>query len=429
MVSLMLSSCRMRLALLLVLNAVLFGTVAVVAAPHGWEDSSLRHVLRFVSADGDADSWSPLDDADEYFRRGETAPIYSTILLGGQFKFQYPPTALLVYRPVRDAIGWTNVTPKRGLAALGIVLVAITGIASAAIFARLRQIPLMAGDIAISLLAAGTFYPLVKGVTLGQIQTWISAGFALALLAWISDRKVLSGMLIGLMSLVKPHYGLFALWALLRREWGFSAALLGVCAFGLALSIASFGLSHHLDYLNALNFLSRHGEAFYPNQSINGLLNRLMGYQSLEWEGTRFPPYKPIVYFGSVVAALVLLGIGIFYRAGNATISFCIMALTVTVASPIAWEHHYGLLLPIYAVALATMLEDGRALFCLGISYVLTSNFLSVTNWLAGTPFNILQSYTVFGALILLVLLCRQYAIPNVRTSRTRSVEPIAPAH
>ena len=46
------------------------------------------------------------------------------------------------------------------------------------------------------------------------------------------------------------------------------------------------------------------------------------------------------------------------------------------------------------------------------------SNFISITNWLPDTPLNILQSYVLCGALILLVLLCRRYEASQVALLR-----------
>ena len=66
--------------------------------------------------------------------------------------------------------------------------------------------------------------PMVKAFSLGQIQVWINGLFAIVLLCLGTDRKATSGVLMGLICLIKPHYGLFVLWALLRKEWRFIIA-------------------------------------------------------------------------------------------------------------------------------------------------------------------------------------------------------------
>ena len=98
------------------------------------------------------------------------------------------------------------------------------------------------------------------------------------------------------------------------------------------------------------------------------------------------------------------------FRRGNdgdpdRTVDFCTMALSITIASPIAWEHHYGILLPIFAVLLASSLGSRTRLVLIAVSYVVISNFFPATNMLAFTILNVAQSYLLFAALMVLLLL------------------------
>jgi hypothetical protein len=76
-------------------------------------------------------------------------------------------------------------------------------------------------------------------------------------------------------------------------------------------------------------------------------------------------------------------------------------------ASPIAWEHHYAVLAPIDALLAPHVLRTGdrRMLALLGLSYLLSANFLAVAQRLAETAWNPLQSYLYFAALITFGLL------------------------
>src|SRR5205085_12543234 len=167
-----------------------------------------------------------------------------------------------------------------------------------------------------------TFYPLVKAYTLGQIQNWLNGLFALALWCWVSGRKVPSGILIALMALVKPHYGLFVLWALLRREWRFAGAFAATAIVGVGGSIIAYGFTNHVDYLRVLTFLAERGETFYPNQSVNGLLNRLMSiadpvaYKNLLFIDGEFSPYTPWIYATTLVTSVIILAAALL-RTGN----------------------------------------------------------------------------------------------------------------
>jgi hypothetical protein len=117
---------------------------------------------------------------------------------------------------------------------------------------------------------------------------------------------------------------------------------------------------------------------------------------------------------GTVISSAILIGASLFYsiksrRKGN-VLDLAIVSLTCTIASPIAWEHHYGILLPIYAFLLPCLVKQpvfGKVtLPYLGLTYILSSNFLSIFNRLASIPIlNILQSYLFIAALMLLVCL------------------------
>jgi hypothetical protein len=103
-----------------------------------------------------------------------------------------------------------------------------------------------------------------------------------------------------------------------------------------------------------------------------------------------------------VATSLALLLAAIVRRqrdSADRVLDFCTMGLSATVASPIAWEHHYGILLPIFSVLLASTLRHRRPLVVFIGSYVLASNFLPATQILAGSVLNVLQSYLLAAVL------------------------------
>ena len=260
-------------------------------------------------------------------------------------------------------------------------------------------------------IATLTFFPFIWGFAKGNWQLWINALFAGALLAWAAGHRAVSGTLIGLMCLIKPHYSLLLVWAALRREWGFAAACVGIGVVGVLASISIYGFSNNIDYVNALSFMSERGVTYYHNQSVNGVLNRIMSLfdpVAFPNDGSKnpYPPYTPLVFWGTIVTSALILGAALGWRSYDRVVDFCIMGLSCVIASPIAWTYQYGLLLPIYAVALAKA-KDHTFLLWIGVSYVLTSNYIVALNGLAATPFNVMQSYTLVGAVILLILLYR----------------------
>jgi hypothetical protein len=132
-------------------------------------------------------------------------------------------------------------------------------------------------------------------------------------------------------------------------------------------------------------------------------------YDSIGFDDNGFPPFNLWIYAGTVATSLALLGAAIFRRGNEGdrdrVFDFCTMGLSVTMASPIAWEHHYGIIFPIFAVLLASVIGHRTRLLLLAVSYVVISNFFPVANLLAPTIFNLAQSYLLFAALIVLALL------------------------
>jgi hypothetical protein len=85
------------------------------------------------------------------------------------------------------------------------------------------------------------------------------------------------------------------------------------------------------------------------------------------------------------------------------------MGIVSVAASPMAWEHHYGIVFPIFVwLWFSYGCWEQRRTWLLGASFFLCGSWLSVTTFLASKPgLNLLQSYIYFGALLLMFLLYR----------------------
>ena len=415
-------------------------------SPGGFQDTVLQQSWNVLRGIGGDDSWGPMAAALGYLEEPGDKPLYAKIFFEQGIKFQYPPSALFALEGMflfgeervrtYDEMVFAGLPPINDL--LGWAFLLITAVSSAALLeAGLRKSATaytfdIAAIIRIALVFGFTltFYPAVKAFTLGQIQLWINSIFAAAMLLFVLGSRAGSGVLMGLICLMKPHYALFALWGAINREWRFAIACVAVGVSGLVLSIWHYGWANHLDYLRVLSFMSERGESYYANQSINGLLNRLASlsaseqYANSKFDAYGFPPYNPWVYWGTLVSSASIL-LAAFLRRSSAEIrsfAFSILAVSLTIASPIAWEHHYGMFLPVFAFIAGRFSGKPRALLILAISYLLVSNFFAVFNLLAQTPFNIFQSYTLAGGLIFLLLLHLNLSGPySARPSKQQS--------
>jgi hypothetical protein len=442
------------LAIFLLLNAFVLNGILWVAQPAPYKETVLQHSWDVLQGRGCDDSWGIMTVSLEYARTPHETPLYTEIFFNRKLKFQYPPSSLFAIAGLLWLVGPERIRTEECMVyelptandVLGWIFILISAISAAALLeiglrGRLStpsSRAMIGARFVIVLALALTFYPLVKAYTLGQIQNWLNGLFALALLCWVMDKKVPSAVLIGMMALVKPHYGLFLVWAALRREWTFAVAFAATILMGVAGSIAIYGFANHLDYIKVLMFLAERGETFYPNQSVNGLLNRVMAlidpsqWNSLEFDDNAFPPFSPLVYGGTLIASIILLSAALFRRGNEGdphrTFDFCTMTLSITIASPIAWEHHYGTIFPVFAILLASVITDRRRLVLLTVSYVLISNYIPATNLLASTVFNIAQSYLLAGAIVVLMLLHTArpgWQIVNVPSARPAATPPV----
>ncbi len=376
------------------------------------------------------DSWQAIiAAANEPFQPcGQS--LYQLLLTNRNIKFQYPLTSTLLVIPFRNG-------PITGILN-GLSFIAAWGIAmmTAFLFAQGLRLAVTGPppakpattktvqrvwSLILFILAAGytfTYFPILRGLLLGQVQTVIVALFCGALLSYVHGRKASAGVLIGLACTIKPQLGFLLLWGLLRKEFRFvgwallTGAVMGVAAIGV------YGLHNNLDYIRVLRFVGSHGEAYFANQSLNGLLNRAFFLGSnLDWDGVVYPAYNVWVSWGTSAGALGFALWALLWKRPSSQrndaaligVDFAMAALAATLGAPIAWEHHYGLLLPMFALAfpLTLTIRDKAGLVLLALSFILVSHFFIMANLLAETRLNVLQSYIFFGGILFMIQLHR----------------------
>jgi alpha-1,2-mannosyltransferase len=414
-----------RVLAFIVLPAVLLANLLCALGPAPAEPpTAVGEAKRFLLLDGHDkhDSWGPMQRALAELKQHPEDSLYGRLFFTQKIKFQYPPSSLL---PIKAVMQLPEVLVRGYRALNGISLLAVwfTIALCGPILLRAGRAagPQNVGDKRVTLvltaILALLFQPLVRAYNLGQIQAWLNALFALAVLFWLTDRQHLAGVAVGLICVIKPQLLLFVAWGALRRRWRFVGACLAVLLGVGALSVVTFGWRNHLEYLTVLSFIGRRGEGFFPNQSINGLLNRLLGGPgSAEWNPYGFPVYNAIVHRGTIVTSGLLVVAALFWRrrehAAASTVDFVIAGLTFTMASPVAWEHHFGVLAPIFALTFPLF----RAHRPLGVltpplllgCFIAASASIPAARLLPWSPIAIvLQSNLFVAALFFLALLFR----------------------
>jgi hypothetical protein len=398
--------------------------------------TTLDYTQAFFKRGAHSDSWKPMRTALFFVDEPRKKPLYTVVFFDNNVRFQYPPSSLLILEGLR-ALPIDNPIGNDTLNDISWWSILLLAGAVARIFylarRRFGNRPASTTDefiyVVLALLFTLSFYPVVRGYYLGQIQIWIDLLLAGVLWAWLEDRKRIAGVLFSFICVIKPTLALLAVWAVLRRQWHFVVGFAVPMACFAMLSLALYGWDNHVDYLGVLSYISRQGEIFHPNQSMNGLLHRLLDNgNSLEWNRNTLMLYNPWVHAGTVASSLALLGFGLWAARAREVrlepLDLAIVLLCSALAAPTAWTHHYGVTLLLFALALPAILSIGtraRHGIMLGllIAFLLISNNYRALNRLHDTPLNFLQSYVYFGGLLLLATLWRTH-----RALRTPDDQP-----
>jgi hypothetical protein len=434
-------SLATRLAMLGLLCGWVLPTIIMRSI--GW-DASYWQALTWLEWRGRLnDSSVPIKAALDYIGANPADGLYEATYYKATHQFIYSPLSLVFYKltGLLPSVDWQSV-PAMNRTSWWFVLAAI--VAVAAIFASKRQIlgpacrtsqPLdTIVRATIGLVAAILFVPMTAPYYHGNIQSWINFALILSLLLFIHGNRIIVGVLLGLCCIIKPSWSLILVWFLLRREYRVVAGMLGVVVvFGVA-SIALYGLQVQFEYLKLLGYLSKRGESYYANQSINGLLNRMLFLgNNLEWDGSHTKlPYNALVHTATTVTSLAMLAACLvpwrrIDRHGT-VLGFCIALMTFLLASPVVYEHYYAIVLPICFIALVYASAEARlnkwAVGSLLLAYALCGNVISGVNALAPTGWNFLQSYMLFGGLALLLLLYRAQATASTKRQIRGDLKP-----
>jgi alpha-1,2-mannosyltransferase len=452
-------TARLAVAFGLHLIAAVLAALALAAGgePLGaaLRSTAPAHTAKYFERKIGVDSWCPMLLAYQHRRTAPDARLYDVFFVE-RVKFQYPPSSLILFdlvpksetaevpdrpegHPGPTLQAWLNRFSWAAalLTVLGAALVLEVRLAQLSPGVRVRWGGVTLRAILTACLGV-TYYPLVRGYELGQIQVFLGCLATYAVLFHLLEREALSGACLGLCCLVKPQWGVILFWGVLRSRWRFVVALAGVVLIGTTVGLVRFGVADHLDYVRVLRAISGTGEAFWPNQSANGLANRVLGNGDPSWNSAKFAPPNPTVNAVTIGSSLAILALALvpwrrWAVAGPADLLLILTAATM--ASPVAWEHHYGTFLPLFAAALPGLTRArplGR-----WTGPLLAASYLAVAGTVAYPPSflvsrwsGLLVSHLYFGALVFFALLLRLRSAEGgvvaaaVEATPSRNIDP-----
>jgi hypothetical protein len=199
------------------------------------------------------DSWTPMLGSVDVFLAHPEAPIYQAKLYDTLI---YPLTSILPLLWMRK-VGMSDAMVLRVLMIcswLAVCAVVATAVGVAAKVVRKAAGERLSRDGSWAVgLAAFFFMPITLAFSLGQAQIFLDLFFALLVLFWVQGMERRGGVMMGLLAMVKPQFGLLLLWCALRRRWNALVAGGLTLMVGAAASVAAFGVRNNLDYIGVLS--------------------------------------------------------------------------------------------------------------------------------------------------------------------------------
>jgi len=388
--------------------SVVVALLLLICYGHDPDTATLRILRHAIVSPAGTDSTFYMQMGESAFRSGHR--IYPQLFFAEHQKFIYPPTSLFLIEGL-NALGAHGLPAKAMWKA--VLLLAWAGcVALGAVFYRMLR-PRASSIELIAIAALGIlFLPFAEAFYRGQVQILLTFLWELSALLWLMRKKGSAGFVLALTCAFKPQLAIFLLWGALRREWRFTVVFFTTCVVLLAGSIARFGITNHLDYLAVLSYLSRHGEALWANQSMNGLMNRVLrNGDAISWSYTVYPPYRPVIYIVSTCVSALLVVTGLLlpqlFGWSRSIADFLLFGCVAVLMSPIAWEHHYGYFFfgAVLLLAAAGRLSRQAWLVLCACVLAMANRWPPLDHRQSGL-FSLAGDYLFFAGIILCWLLC-----------------------
>ena len=259
--------------------------------------------------------------------------------------FDYPPFAAVLVRPLA-------LLSDSGALALWLWLSFACTVAGAVVVAR-TALPASWPRTDIALLAALAFAPATYNYWHGQMNPVIFLLLALAFRAWVQDRELSCGVLLGLAAGIKLSPIVLVVLLLRRRWWRGAAAMALTAVASVAVAVPLIGAAGVRSFFDAvLPALSRDTGWIY-NQSLGGLISRATDHSVLRIGATSSPLHLAVLAAGVAVLALAAWRVRAGRRDGaERGVEFGLGVVAMLLCASIAWYPHFThLLIPIAAAA------------------------------------------------------------------------------
>jgi len=203
------------------------------------------------------------------------------------------------------------------------------------------------------------WYPSYSNVRFGQLYFLLLFLFVLSLYGIKKHRLSLTAVPIAVALLLKGYGIIPLLWLIYNKRWREVVATIGVVIIVIAASLPFFGIDAWVVYYNKvvlqLNGLPSGAHVVY--QEINGFIHHLFLYNK-DWSPSPLIvlPESVVIYAGLIINIFVIgTTIIISSKTMDMVMSYATAIAIGVVTSPLSFEYHYVLFLPLVIGLLAKL--------------------------------------------------------------------------
>lgn len=193
------------------------------------------------------------------------------------------------------------------------------------------------------------YYPTFATIQFGQITLFL---LPLVVGAWLAAREkrlFLTAVLLGITASIKPFFGIFFIYFLVRREWRALFLFIVVGLIGLLVSLLLLGKQTFLSYFLVLHQIKWVSSSW--NASIFGFLMRLFGSTQeanvalIPMVGLIDKLYLPLYGLFCLLLIKFLLPKVTISTTQKCDLDFSVTLIVMLLLSPLGWIYYFPLLI------------------------------------------------------------------------------------
>lgn len=286
---------------------------------------------------------------------------------------------------------------------------------------------------ALPIILFGLFAPTGASLGLGQTDVTIFFFMIVAFWAFSRGRDLVAGLAIAIAVFTKLVPGLLLVYFLWKREWRVVAYAAGAMAGVFLVSLPVIGVERWIEYVTQILPALSTGTAYAQNQSLPGLINRLM-LEPRFASGLQSAPNVPIVRAAITATQIALCGLALIVSRRRLAsrldlrfgLEYGVWLTVILLVSPVSWDHYFvWMLLPIIVILVKLLNSGAGNVYGLAMAASVLFGL-----WLINTPPGSYftnrdawqKSPLLFGALIILLLLFILIKRPRPEIAATPNV-------